>query len=76
MRYGDSCGGRCGSVRGRAGVGWDGALADADGDPRRGIDVDGEGGHRTMVPSELQILVLFHDQGGTHLFTRTSQPGR
>jgi hypothetical protein len=24
-----------------------------------------------MVPSELQILVLFYDQGGTHLFART-----
>jgi hypothetical protein len=27
--------------------------------PSSTIDVDGEGGHRTMVPSELQILVLF-----------------
>ena len=25
-----------------------------------------------MVPSELQILVLFCDEGGTHLFARTS----
>ena len=36
------------------------------------IDIDGDGGHRTMVQSELPILVLFYDQGGTHLFVRTS----
>ena len=41
-----------------------------------GAEVDGEGGHRTMVPSELQILVLFYDQGGAHLFARTSKFGR
>src|SRR5262249_49966624 len=34
--------------------------------------LDGEGGHRAMVPSELQILVLFYDEGGTHLFARTT----
>jgi len=32
------------------------------------IDVDGEGSHRAMVQPELQILVLFYEQGGTHLF--------
>jgi hypothetical protein len=40
--------------------------------PSSTIDIDGEGSHRTMVQSELQILVLFYDQGGTHLFARTS----
>jgi hypothetical protein len=43
--------------------------------PSSTIDVDGEGGHRTMVPPELQILVLFYHQGGTHLFARTSKFG-
>ena len=39
--------------------------------PSDTIDVDREGSHRMMVQSELQFLVLFYDQGGTHLFART-----
>ena len=38
--------------------------------PSSTINVDWEGGHPTVVPPELQILVLFYDQGGMHLFAR------
>src|SRR5262249_40498706 len=38
--------------------------------PSSTIDIDGEGSHRAMVQQELQILVLFYDQGGTHLFAK------
>jgi hypothetical protein len=37
--------------------------------PSGTIGLDGAGSHRTMVQP---ILVLFYDQGGTHLFAATS----